>query len=817
MDGAAHSILRGETAIIFQTLAAGPIAIRAQGPAVRATISTISGSAPPRADGRMPAVSNLDPGFYRLRIEPLGDASGILDLTIARRGLCRTVAAICATHGHGLWCAEFPANTLHTLITGYGPAMLVGARFVSLPVDLSNGAVPLVQFAASDGVQSLAPAPAPRMTPPPANKPLPQPGAKPAANVQGAPAAKPPVASPAPAPVVAAPPPPPPPADLTLDVRAPVEGTIIVRDSANASVPFTLSAERVEKTQRFATLRIAAVGTTRALAVSWEPVKTTNPVNVAPPADILALSSGKPVFLDLKSDASRSLRTELPDGGLYRLETLGRLKTQLRIGTAFTPKLADATDNGAGHNALVQAYLRAGQYRIGVSAQESSGRAGVQIARAPLVATAPLADGGRVSASLDGGQGVVIPIDIASAGRYRLDLYAPGRDLRSRLEDKEGWPLAVPQRNAQIEREFVPGRVQLVVLPDEVDSRIIARLQKIVPAPVPEGHGPHVLPFGVAQNLQWREPQARDAARDPDVWTFSLAGEADVTLTIGEGMLGTLIRGANETVGKIIAKRGFEGKLAAGDYRVEARALARDDRLDYQITLNADQVQPDMPRRVGADDTIKFAIAEDRVVTLTTLGRTALDAVLTGKDDEVIERLSAGADGTVALSRRLPAGNYALELKPLGSTESKSTDNEGEGREASASSDDANADADNKRVEVRLSLPAVSVQPALTPQGSVQADGAKVSVFALPAIAAGQLALISAQASSDAVVSLEQRNGEGPWRVAASAQGRGPLLAWPSDGDARNQWRVSVWMCARRWRADCCCLACGCARCAKRR
>ena len=185
--------LRGDTGIIFQTLAAGPIAIRAQGPALRASISTISGGAPPRADGRMPAVANLDAGFYMLRIEPVNGASGILDLTIGAPGLVPPLSPRAPQRtAIGFGVQNFPSNSLNTLITGYGPAMLVGARFVALPVDLSNGAVPLVQFAASDVVQRPVPAPtpAPRVTPPPANKPLPQQGAKPAPNVQAAPRCK---------------------------------------------------------------------------------------------------------------------------------------------------------------------------------------------------------------------------------------------------------------------------------------------------------------------------------------------------------------------------------------------------------------------------------------------------------------------------------------------------------------------------------------------------------------------------------------------------------------------------------------------------
>ena len=137
-----------------------------------------------------------------------------------------------------------------------------------------------------------------------------------------------------------------------------------------------------------------------------------------------------------------------------------------------------------------------------------------------------------------------------------------------------------------------------MVLPEAVDARLVARLRRVKPEAQTEGHGPHPLVFGQSQAHQWREPQAKDAPRDPDRWEFSLEGDAAITLTISEGMAGDLIRrgeGRDEAVARIAGNSGFSGKLSAGRYRLEARSTGRNDRLDYQVELRAKEIQPGVP------------------------------------------------------------------------------------------------------------------------------------------------------------------------------------------------------------------------------
>ena len=151
------------------------------------------------------------------------------------------------------------------------------------------------------------------------------------------------------------------------------------------------------------------------------------------------------------------------------------------MATPYLPNLGNAADNGPGHNALLQTYLRAGTYRVNVSASDSSGRLGVVARPAPLPSAGVLVPGESGRASLTEGRGVVFPIEIAEAGMYRLDLYGLGRTLTARLEDADGWPITKPGPVSRLDQQLAPGRYRLVVLPQDVDARVVARLRRVVP------------------------------------------------------------------------------------------------------------------------------------------------------------------------------------------------------------------------------------------------------------------------------------------------------------------------------------------------
>jgi uncharacterized protein len=490
---------------------------------------------------------------------------------------------------------------------------------------------------------------------------------------------------------------------FALAVHARAAGILAVRDIAAGRVLLSRTIAAGEGT----TVTLPAAEQARTVAVALLPDGQSASPEPAPAATLTALQDGQPEFLDLDRGRQASFALTVGQGGLYRVQTTGRLKTAGRIGTSFIPVLGEAAANGVGQNMLLQRYLRAGRYRLDVTAQDSAGHLGVSATETPLAEGAELLPEGSVRATLTPGHGVAFPIRIATAGPYHLDLLGDGRTFTARLEDADGWPLRAAGDLSSIEQDLTPGRYRLIVQPPSVEARVVARLRQVVRPVALTGHGPHPLPFDAPQSLEWREPPGRDDARTPDTWTFALAGPANVSLTVtGDGMGATLVAATADAaappLGRLIAGTPFKIALPAGDYRAEARSLGRNDRLDYTIALHSDELQPDVARRVTLPADLPFAIAAPRVVALTSFGRVPLRAELRDGAGHVLARAAGRTDDwNIALSRALPAGRYRLVLAPLAppASSANSGSDDGASNDASDRGSDsgmgAGQDADN--------------------------------------------------------------------------------------------------------------------------
>ncbi|MBC9207784.1 hypothetical protein IBL26_13140, partial [Roseomonas aerophila] len=740
--------LRGPVTLLVQVTAPGPIAVRADGVAVNATIQPVTAPrAPGAANGDSQRGWDLAPGWYRLRLEPPANASGVLDLTVGPPGLIPASPAPPQPADPVL-----PLGTV-TLEEGQRLSLLsngsdLGLVARPLPLDPTAGPLTLTQLPGQVLEIPLA------------------------ARAMGEPVA-------------------------TALGGGAAEARIVAGNPA--------------------ALRLPAPQAPRTTILSWrQPAAPVAMPRPQPLPNLGTLGAGQPVFLTLGRDEQRSFALRVPEGGLYRVETLGRLRSRGQIGTAFLPALDQAEANGTGQNMLIQHYLRAGDYRLTVGAVDSAGRLGVVARPAPMQQGATLLPGTTVRAALPAGSGTAFPIEITEPGDYRLDLPSLGREVAARLEDAEGWPLLPIGPLDGLVQALRPGRYRLVVLPADVESRIIARLTQQRPAVALEGHGPHMLAFDAPARHQWREPAGRDDTRAPDQWDFTLAGPATVTLGIDNGMAATLLRleGEGSTrAGGLADGTPFTGLLPAGRYRVEARALGRNDRLDYHLSLRAEELQPDIPRAVSLPASIPFAIAEDRVVSLTTFGATALRGILRDAEGRVVARDEGQAeDWNLATSRLLPAGRYTLDLSAIttelrdisrgdssnnGESEESAEDTEGPGDDTESTPADGEGAGEGEggvqpgALALRLSLPEAREPRAVEASGTLTLENGGVHRLTLPTAPDGSLVLATAQSTDTLALSLERQQPDGSWRSVSTDRGTAPLVAVPAVPGA--QWRASVW------------------------
>lgn len=447
-------------------------------------------------------------------------------------------------------------------------------------------------------------------------------------------------------------------AALRIPVRLARGGTLAVRTLAGAPV----AVQREVEASGAETVTVPPASSPRTIVLSSLPaLPPAATIPPPPPQDTsTALSSGAPTAFDLREGEARSFALNLPTGGLYHVETLGRLHTRGRVSTRFLPRLAQDEADGPGGNMLIQSWLRAGSYRVAVTAIGSSGHGAVAATPAVLRQGAALLPNGRVHATVPAGTGIAFPLVITRAGRYRLELLSQGRPPIARLDDADGWPITRAGPMTDHEQDLQPGRYRLLISAAVVPSTVAARLLPVVAEAAILGHGPHALPAGVPQHATWREPAGRDAPRLPDIWSFTLEAPAAATIALEDGMEGTLIRPDGARL-RVIAT--WQGQLKAGAYRLEAVSAGRNDRLDYSVGLSTEELQPGEARPITLPVTLPFSLSADRAVDIHSWGGTPIRAVLKRADGSELLRLGPRPDDwNLGLSRRLPAGSYRLEL-----------------------------------------------------------------------------------------------------------------------------------------------------------
>ena len=304
--------LRGETALLFQASAAVTVAVRAEGPALAARITT-PGGAVLNAMGNGTTASSwaLSPGWYTLLLTPKPQAAGILDLTLGPAGLIPPAPVPAGPENPVLPLGEQSLDgqvrfeLLTTRIPGDAPNLVLRAA----PVELGDG--PLVETLPAD-------------------------------------------------------------AGARIEAHARDAGTLVVRDIAGGAALESRAIGAGDMTE----VAVPPADHARTIAVALLPAASSAEPNPAPAPALTALRDGETAFLDLDRDEQASFALTVGQGGLYRVQTTGRLKTDGRIGTAFIPVLDAAQANGVGANMLLQRYLRAGRYRLDVTARIRRGVSG---------------------------------------------------------------------------------------------------------------------------------------------------------------------------------------------------------------------------------------------------------------------------------------------------------------------------------------------------------------------------------------------------------------------------------------------------------
>ena len=379
------------------------------------------------------------------------------------------------------------------------------------------------------------------------------------------------------------------------------------------------------------------------------------------------LTEQKPLYVNFERKQKQHFTLIVEEPSLYRLETSGRLATQLTVRTALITQLFTAKQNGIGRNALVQRYLRPGVYQITVQTQgQSRGRAGIHLRRTPLRLEEGLTVGAVKKAHLKPDVALRYTLTIDEPGQYHLETLGLGKSFADRLEDKEEWPLTKRRGRETAIQHFEPGVYHYYSLPLPVESTRITTLTRIAEKQERVGKGPHPVPFNETVKMMWREEEGRT----PDIFTKEITAPVDVAIDLSGGMEGVIRPDPIGTDDGRVVTGGstWQNTLQPGQYEIAVKSIRANNLLPYTLRIGTSQLIPGLRQSVDLPADLTVRLGQPGIVDLFSFGSTDVKASLW---DETGTRLLTQNDDMLndwnfRISQRLAPGRYLLKLVSIG-------------------------------------------------------------------------------------------------------------------------------------------------------
>lgn len=380
--------------------------------------------------------------------------------------------------------------------------------------------------------------------------------------------------------------------------------------------------------------------------------------------DFPEIRPGEALPLDLDAGAQSTLTLKVDEPALYAVTSEGLLAVQGTVRTRTTTRLDQRSLNGPGRNFQLLQYLREGEYQITAqTVGRSAGHLRVRLDQTTLHDGGDLQPDRPARAALSAGDGVVYRLQVPKAGRWVIRSSAEGRVPRCRLEDADGWPLIPPNQPADLALDLDAGTYRLVLLPSAVDERRVTSLSVVTAPDRLAGHGPHPITLDAPVDHRWQEPLGEES-RGPDLWTFSLAAPADLSVTLSDGMHGQLFRDN-------VLQDELSGWVEPGDYQLAVRSSRPDHGRPYTVSIETSQLTAGRDRQCSAPCTIP--ISADGLTEVSTAGDA--DVRLRLRDGRHLLASSDDRPGgwNAQILADLPAGVYTLEVSPVGTSQAETT------------------------------------------------------------------------------------------------------------------------------------------------
>ncbi len=569
--------------------------------------------------------------------------------------------------------------------------------------------------------------------------------------------------------------------NLTIPVSVPESGKLQALAEDGSLLPISLDngakGESIQVSPGTYRVSVAGSGKFLSYSLELEPTRLAGTTPLPPLPDALlaglpkfpVITPDEPQFLDLDRTSTATFEMKVENPGLYRAQSTGLLHTGASVRTRINPSLFSGTENGVGHNFMIQDYLREGDYQLSVSTRgQTRGHLGIRIDRTDILDGGQLHEGEMARAELPSGHALAYRFHVEKTGNYHLEAMGLNRNFDIRLEDAGGWPVFAPVEKGDLTRELDSGDYRMIVLPLEANARVLTKLDRIVEPRQYQGHGPHTIQLGSVVSNAWVEP-ATGAQRVPDQWEFSLPAPAKVTIALDNMMEASLSSAdsPDDILARIASKQRWQGELPAGKYLLRAVNSRRNNYVDYTLSVSSSQLLAGESRTLLAPATIPLSVGKDGLIELQSFGPSDVRARLTDANGNLVAQNDDRQDDwNFLIARRLAPGQYSLQVDPVGTAQARTT--------------------------IAMNAPSEVAEKTLTPGKSVEIDDSKVHVYPLSVDPKDNVLLASAKAGDVVGISLEGKSSEG-WVNLGTDSGTAPWLALQIDEKRFTAYRLRAW------------------------
>lgn len=361
------------------------------------------------------------------------------------------------------------------------------------------------------------------------------------------------------------------------------------------------------------------------------------------------------IFDNYDWDDTKSYLLEVDKPGLYRLETTGRLRTGITIRTPNITKLFSEYENGVGRNALINEFLRPGQYIVEVSTRgDSKGRASTILRKNDLTVTKELAAEDILREKVPGGHALKVPINIKEKGNYYFSSYLFNNSANLRFEDSNGWPLFISNGpTSDFSSNLDVGKYNFYSMPKDYESRRVTSFY--METEFPKGY----MPLNGYINDTWFENEDRT----PLQYKFSFSSDHTGEIHFYEDLEVWITDDNGVKVNSNGDSRSIKFDLGKGEYLLNVRTIEPDNKRDVNLEIYTNEISQDNSRYVYSTGKYSISVGKDSLVDIWSVGSNDVSAKLYNENGLISFNDDAPNDWNFFISENLKKGKYSLDVE----------------------------------------------------------------------------------------------------------------------------------------------------------